>query len=132
MGFNWEEVHDIAEDMEHVGSDALFERMDEMLGHPDRDPHGSPIPGKDGTMIQNCYPRLLDIEEGQQVRLCALVNSTNEFLVFLNKKGIALGDVMKVEVKEPFDKSMHISYKGHKNIVLSGEVCDRLLVEKLD
>ncbi|MBN2813142.1 MAG: metal-dependent transcriptional regulator [Bacteroidales bacterium] len=129
MGFSWEEVHDIAEDMEHVSSDLLFDRMDEMLDHPDKDPHGSPIPGKDGKMMQNCYPRLSDLEIGQQARLCALVNSTNEFLVFLNKKGIALGDVMKVLVKEPFDKSMHISYKGHKNVTISGEVCDRLLVE---
>jgi DtxR family transcriptional regulator, Mn-dependent transcriptional regulator len=130
MRFSWEEVHDIAEDMEHINSDALFERMDEMLGYPDKDPHGSPIPGKDGVMVHNAYQKLSDFHVGDSVLLCALENCTHEFLVFLNKKEIALNMEIQIDSREPFDNSMVVSYHGHSQVALSKEICDRLLVEK--
>jgi DtxR family Mn-dependent transcriptional regulator len=131
MSFSWEEVHDIAEDMEHIGSEAFFDRMDEILGYPDSDPHGSPIPNKEGIMDLKSYFKLSDFNRGDVVRLCSLVNSTNEFLLFLNNKEIGLGTEIVIEFVEPFDRSMTLSYKGHKSVVISKGVCDRLLVEKV-
>ncbi len=131
MGFSWEAVHDIAEDMEHVGSEALFDRMDEMLGYPDSDPHGSPIPNKEGIIISKNYSKLSDFSKGNVVRLRSLVKSTNDFLVFLNKKKIKLGIEISIESVEPFDNSYTVSYPGHQSVMLSKEVCERLLVEKV-
>lgn len=131
MGFSWEAVHDIAEDMEHVGSEALFDRMDEMLGYPDSDPHGSPIPNKEGIMVSKNYSRLSDFSKGNVVRLCSLANSTSDFLVYLNKKNIKLGTEIRIISVEPFDRSYTVSYPGHPSVMLSREVCERLLVEKI-
>lgn len=131
MGFSWEAVHDIAEDMEHVGSEELFDRMDEMLGYPDRDPHGSPIPNKEGIMVLKNYSKLSDFSKGNVVRLCSLAKSTNDFLVYLNKKKIKLGIEIIIESVEPFDGSHTVSYPGHQLVMLSSEVCERLLVEKV-
>lgn len=131
MGFGWEEVHDIAEDMEHLNSVALFERMDEMLGYPTTDPHGSPIPDKSGNVAIKSYEKLSDIGEGVTVRLCALTNSSSDFLKFLTSRGLELGTKITVERLEPFDKSMTVSYKGHNEMMLSNDVCGRLLVESI-
>lgn len=129
MGFGWEEVHDIAEEMEHINSEELFERMDEMLGCPSVDPHGSPIPGKDGTFIMQAFKKLAEVRAGTRVRLCALANSSKDFLLYLNSKKLELGVEMDVLGIEPFDQSMTVSYGDHTLTMLSREVCERLLVE---
>ncbi len=131
MGLGWEEVHDIAEDLEHINSPAFFDRIDEMLDFPKTDPHGTPIPDKDGNLIKHNYKTLASIAEGNTVILRALKNETKDFLIFLNKKEIELGIKMKIESKEPFDKSMEISYKNLAKTILSKEVCEKLLVEKV-
>ncbi|MEM1322969.1 MAG: metal-dependent transcriptional regulator [Bacteroidota bacterium] len=129
MGFGWEEVHDIAEDMEHIASEKLFDRMDELLGYPTIDPHGSPIPDKEGKVASRSYLKLSDTKEGQRVRLCALADSSTELLLFLNNKQIKLGTEIDVLKVEPFDKSLLVNYEQHPSVMLSHEVCRRLLVE---
>jgi DtxR family Mn-dependent transcriptional regulator len=129
MGFGWEEVHDIAEEMEHIDSEALFERMDEMLGRPAVDPHGSPIPDQHGVILQPAYLKLSEVGEGEKVRLKALTRSTTEFLLLLNSKQIKLGTEISVLRIEPFDKSVTVAYDGFREVMLSHEVCKRLLVE---
>lgn len=131
MGFGWEEVHDIAEEMEHLKSGILFDRMDELLGFPTVDPHGSPIPDKSGKSTHRNYLNLSDVEEGKAVRLCALTNSTKELLLFLNKKKIRLGTEMAIQQVEAFDKSIVIDYDHFTSIGLSYEVCKCLLVEEI-
>jgi len=131
MGFGWEEVHDIAEEMEHIQSDKLFEKMDQLLGHPTVDPHGSPIPDKEGQIVEKEYLSLDTVEEGERVRFCALADSSIELLLLLNDKEIELGTEMKVLRKEPFDKSFLVSYNEHPSVMLSHEVCKNLLVEKV-
>ncbi len=129
LNFGWEEVHDIAEEMEHVHSEVLFERMDEMLGNPVSDPHGSPIPDKQGNVYPRHNSRLSEMKKGDKVKLCALLRSNRDFLVFLNDKKLELGTEITVTYVEPFDKSMTVSYSGQTEVTLSREVCDRLLVE---
>ena len=93
MGFGWEEVHEIAEEIEHINSAKLFERMDDILGYPTVDPHGSPIPDKNGQVALKEYQPLSGVPAGDKVRLCALTRSSSEFLVFLNQKELKLGTV---------------------------------------
>lgn len=128
MGFGWEEVHDIAEQMEHLQSPEFFERMDEIMGHPTIDPHGSPIPDKQGRVIAPEYSALADIPPGTTVELRALTHSSDDFLIFLNSKDLKLGTSIHVVHREPFDRSLTVSYDGVETI-FSHEVAKRLLVE---
>ncbi|MEO0469934.1 MAG: metal-dependent transcriptional regulator, partial [Bacteroidota bacterium] len=83
MGFGWEEVHEIAEQMEHIKSPAFFARMDEMLEYPTIDPHGSPIPDRDGNIEWKSYHKLCECKAGDEVFLAALTHSSTEFLHYL-------------------------------------------------
>ena len=132
MGFGWEEVHDIAEEIEHVRIEKFFDRMDELLGFPAMDPHGSPIPDKDGNIKPRDFFVLSDIEAGKMVRICALKESSQEFLLYLNRQQIKLGTVMEVLRIEEFDKSVQVQLKEQSNpLVLSLDVSSRLLVDVL-
>lgn len=130
MGFGWEMVHEIAEQIEHIKSPAFFERMDELLRYPTVDPHGSPIPDKHGKIHWKSYRKLSDCKPGQMVKLAALTNSSEEFLVFLNSKNLNLGVLLKIESVERFDGSMTVSYLKKYSEVLSSMVCEKLLVEE--
>ena len=131
MGFGWEEVHDIAEDMEHLKSEKLFDRMNELLGFPKVDPHGSPIPNKSGEIYEEIYINFSKIEVGNNVRLCALENSSKELLVYLNNKNIRLGTELYIKDIESFDNSVIVNYEGYKSVTLSFDVIKNFLVEKI-
>lgn len=128
MGFGWEEVHDIAEQVEHIQSPAFFEKMDALLGYPTIDPHGSPIPDRNGKMEWQQYNRLSDCKAGAAVRLVGVTNSADDFLRFLNSRELRLGLKLKIKSVEPFDGSMVVSYKGRAAESLSATVCEKLLV----
>ena len=132
MGFGWEEVHDIAEEMEHLNSEKLFDRMDEILGFPTTDPHGSPIPDKNGKIAKPNYLNLTKIKEGEKVKVSALTKSSKELLLFLNKKNIKLGTEIQILQIEDFDKSVEIKLNNTVETVLSFDVCQCLLVELID
>jgi DtxR family Mn-dependent transcriptional regulator len=131
MGFGWEEVHDIAEEIEHISSNLLFDRMDEILGFPTLDPHGSPIPDKNGTVLKVNYLKLTHIKEGQKVKLCGLENSSKDLLLYLNNKKIKLGSVLSVLHIEKFDASFEILLENNSTIILTFDVCKSLLVEEV-
>ena len=130
MGFGWEEVHEIAEEMEHITSEVLFDRMDELLGFPTVDPHGSPIPDKNGRLAKPNFNNLSEIPAGKKVKLRALENTSSDFLHFLNKKGIKLGIEIQVVEVENYDKSMSVII-DNKAVVLSENACGNLLVEQM-
>ena len=128
MGFGWEEVHDIAEQIEHIKAQPFFDRMDELLDFPKFDPHGSPIPDKDGNIpVQNLHI-LSAIDAGKSVTLKALSQSSEEFLLYLNSKKLSLETTLEVLEKEAFDGSVTVAYNGQQ-VTLSKQVSDRLLVE---
>ena len=131
MGFGWEEVHDIAEEIEHISSTLFFDRMDEILGFPTLDPHGSPIPDKKGKVVAVNYLNLAHIKEGQKVKLCGLENSSKDLLLYLNKKKIKLGSVLSVLHIEKFDNSFEVLLENNSTILLTFDVCMSLLVEKM-
>lgn len=129
MGFGWEAVHEIAEQVEHIQSNAFFEKMDELLSFPTIDPHGSPIPDKQGYIRLKNYRKLSDCKTGELVKLAAVIHSSLEFLTFLNTRQLRLGLKVKIKYIEPFDKTMLVEYDKRKSESLSHTVCERLLVE---
>lgn len=131
MGFGWEEVHEIAEQVEHINSPKFFERMDELLGFPRVDPHGSPIPDSKGQLAEYYYKTLASCDVGEKVKLVALTNSASDFLEFLNSRELRLGTNLEILAKETFDGSMVIRYENHVSEGLSAKICERLSVEKL-
>lgn len=127
MGFGWDEVHEIAEQVEHVKSQAFFDRMDELMGYPSQDPHGSPIPDKDGKIDIPNYKNLTECKPGSDVVVAALSESSKEFLEFLNSKDLLLGAQLRLLSVSDFDQSVVVTYNG-RNESLSSQVSRRLLV----
>jgi len=129
MGFGWEEVHIIAEQMEHLDSKKLFDRMDEMLEHPLYDPHGSPIPDKNGLIAIQKFHKLTHLTSSQKGRLSALTNSSEGLLHYLNQCQIELGVTLELIRIEPFDDSCIVSANGKPPITLSKKVAACLMVD---
>lgn len=130
MGFGWEEVHEIAEQVEHIQSPRFFEKMDEILDHPTIDPHGSPIPDADGKISWTKYEKLSECKQGAVVSFAAVTNSAVDFLRYLNDKGLKLGTKLTIKAIEPYDKSIMVSYTGHPSETLSNTVCEKMLMSE--
>ena len=108
LDFSWDEVHEIAEELEHIKSKSLIDKLDQFLGFPSFDPHGDPIPNKNGE-IKNIAKLLLSDAEIDQFYQCVGVkDSSSAFLQYLDKQNIALGTVIKVKHKEQFDETLTI------------------------
>lgn len=131
MGFGWEQVHEIAELIEHLHSPLFFEKMDEMLGYPTIDPHGSPIPDKTGKIEWVHYEKLSACKPGETLKLAAVIETTDKFLKFLNSRELQLGLKIKIKSVEAFDGSMVVTYNKRTAETLSHTVCERLLVERI-
>lgn len=129
MGFGWEEVHPIAEQMEHIKSSRFFEKMDEILNYPQFDPHGSPIPDVEGNITSTAHLTLNKIPKNQKVQFVAVADSSESFLKFLNKKNILLGSFLEVISIEPFDKSIVIKLEDGRLEELSAVASEKMLVE---
>ena len=128
MGFGWENVHEIAEQLEHIHSDIFFDKMDEILNYPKMDPHGEPIPDKDGNILQPDHKKLSKCKENETVELASVATSSEEFLNFLNKRDLSLGTKLKILQIEGYDQSMLVAYNGREEN-FSKTVCERLLVK---
>ena len=130
MGFGWDEVHDIAEQVEHVKAPAFFDRMDELVGFPTVDPHGSPIPDAHGNVLEIDCVKLSECAVGEKVSLVGLSQSSKSLLSFLDNHGIALGHTFGILAVEPFDGSMPVVHEDATDQTFSLKVCARLLVKK--
>jgi DtxR family Mn-dependent transcriptional regulator len=128
LGFSWDEVHDIAEELEHIKSEKLTNKLDAFLGFPNTDPHGDPIPDQKGE-IRNINKSLLSEVAHQKLFLCVGVkDSSVEFLQYLNKQKITLGSHIKVLEKESFDNSIVIELDG-KELTISNKIATNLYVQ---
>lgn len=128
MNFGWENVHEIAEQLEHIHSETFFDKMDEILNYPKYDPHGEPIPDKDGNIIAQDLKKLSECEVNQKVIFSAVTITDDDFLTFLNIKNLELGKEIEVLEIEKFDKSMTVNIDA-KPTVLSKIVCEKILVK---
>lgn len=129
MGFGWADVHAIAEQIEHIQSEAFFQKMDEQLGFPTVDPHGSPIPDSEGNFVPNSYLPLTSCEPGDMVQFMAVQSSSEDLLRFLSSKQLSLGTKMDVLAIEKFDHSVSIRYGKQETLTLSCLVAQNLLVK---
>ena len=130
LQFNWDEVHDIAEQLEHVKSDALINKLDAFLKFPKLDPHGDPIPDAEGRTIMNKTMSIEEMKIGSAGIFVGVRDSSASFLQYLNKKNLALGDKIKVIDIEPFDSSYHIETKTHR-LVITNEVAKNLCLKNV-
>lgn len=129
LGFKWDEVHDIAEQLEHVSSDKLVERLDEYLDHPSFDPHGDPIPDKDGRVKQRRTLPLTSCAIGDRVRVVAVNEPSDALLHLLDRKGIGIGMLLDITARQAFDGSLELRAKNGPTYNLSAQVAEHLHVE---
>ena len=128
MGFGWEEVHAIAEQIEHVESPAFFARMDELLGFPTVDPHGSPIPSASGEVQQPDLRSVADCRIGERVTVAGLGHSSQEFLHYLNERDISLSTTLEILGRSAFDGSTQVRIEAKGAHTLSAIASRGLLV----
>lgn len=129
LDFSWDEVHEIAEELEHIESEKLIERLDAFLGFPEIDPHGDPIPSKEGFFERASKTLLCELNENEKGTCIAVKNTSKDFLLYLNKVSIALGDEITVLSKEKFDSSMTILV-NNQSVALSAMVCRNIYIQK--
>lgn len=130
LDFSWDEVHDIAEQLEHIKSEQLINKLDDFLGNPTEDPHGDPIPDAQGRIIKVEKQLLSELNESQ-VGICVGVKDTSsEFLQYLDKQGIALGSKIECLSKESFDLSLKIKV-NEKELTISNKIASNLFVKLL-
>ena len=128
LGFNWDEVHEVAEEMEHLQSPLLMRRLDEFLGFPQHDPHGDPIPTEDGAVRRPQNRLLADLVPGDYGTVVAVRNTSAPFLQYLDKAGLGLGTRIEVLDKASFDNSLEIKINEDKKTLVSAEVSRNLFV----
>ena len=128
LGFAWDEVHEIAEELEHIKSEVLINKLDFFLGFPEYDPHGDPIPNEDGV-IKKINKMLLSEAKIDQLYVCVGVkDSSSEFLKYLDKQKIALGTKIKVLEKEAFDNTLTVELNGQK-ISISHKIAVNIFIQ---
>jgi DtxR family Mn-dependent transcriptional regulator len=130
LDFHWDEVHEIAEQLEHIKSPLLTQKLDEFLGFPRIDPHGDPIPDEEGNL--NVLPKipLIQMELNQSVMITGVNNSESGFLKHLDKLKISLGTKIKIIEKNEFDGSLEIAIADGKSAFISDQVAKNLLVSE--
>ena len=127
LNFKWDEVHDVAEELEHIKSTALIERLDEFLGFPKSDPHGDPIPDKNGRFAKTQFTKLIDLKIGDNGTITGVSQHSSAFLKHLEKLGLTLGKQIEVNDVTDFDGSVEILIAG-KQINISREVAKHILI----
>lgn len=128
LGFSWDEVHEVAEELEHIQSEKLINQLDQFLCFPRFDPHGDPIPNAQGEVVLVDKYLLSESEVGKLITCIGVKDSSVEFLQYLNKQQIALGSRMKVLDKEVFDGTLKVEI-DNRVIVMSDKIANNLFVK---
>lgn len=131
LQFGWDEVHEIAEDLEHINSKLLVERLDAFLNFPKFDPHGDPIPDVNGRMQVNKQINLIDLAPHQAAEVSAVGSQSSELLDLLSHKNIGIGTRLKVIKKFTFDHSIEIKIEDTPPFSISQQLAQSLFVKPL-
>jgi DtxR family Mn-dependent transcriptional regulator len=129
MGYRWDEVHEEAEQLEHVVSERLIERMHEMLGHPDVDPHGDPIPDADGVIKPQQVETLLTCPLHTTVTVTRVIDQDKAFLRFIESRNLKPGEAIEVEERDAASDSVRVRGKGDERITIGMRAASKLLVQ---
>lgn len=128
LGFSWDEVHDIAEQLEHIQSKTLTNRLDAFLEYPSHDPHGHPIPNTNGKIVASESIILAELKVDEEGIVVGVKDASDSFLKYLNKINITIGDTIKIVEIEPFDNSVTID-NNTQQITISGNVAKNLYIK---
>jgi DtxR family Mn-dependent transcriptional regulator len=129
MGFSWDEVHDDAEQLEHVVSDRLIDRIDEMLGRPEVDPHGDPIPDPQGTVKPQNVQSLMTCPLNTPVTVTRVVDQDRMFLRFIESHNLKPGESIEVEARDAASDSVRVKGKDDQRITIGTRAASKLLVQ---
>lgn len=128
LAFGWDEVHDMAEQLEHIQSEDLINRLDRYLGHPKADPHGDPIPNEKGVFAKSKATLLSTLNTGTSCVFSGVTDHSATFLSYLDKVKLSLGDTIKIIEIEEYDKSFILGLEGRKSITISSKIANSILV----
>jgi DtxR family Mn-dependent transcriptional regulator len=128
LNFSWDEVHEVAEELEHIRSTKLIEKLDEYLGFPRFDPHGDPIPNASGEVSPASNITLAQSKPGDKLKLVAVKDTSSAFLQHLERYDLYIGVPMEVKELLPFDKSIIVKINNGKLATLSEKITLSLLV----
>ena len=129
LGYSWDEIHEMAEQLEHIQHDDLADRLDKFLGYPAYDPHGDPIPKSNGQMPNSFKTLLSQIEIGKTCRVAAVKDTSTIFLQYLLQLSVSIGTKIKVIDKVAFDGSMIIQIGKDNKTTVSNKFAESLLVD---
>ncbi len=128
LQFGWEEVHEVAEELEHISSKKLIDRLDEFLGFPKSDPHGDPIPDANGRLPVKKQINLLEWKLNFPGVVSNISDQSSEMLELLSHKGISLGTRLEVKKRFSFDNSLELKLKSQPAITISENVAKNIFV----
>jgi DtxR family Mn-dependent transcriptional regulator len=128
LNFGWEEVHEMAEELEHITSKKLVDRLDEFLGFPKADPHGDPIPDTHGKVSQKKQVSLIDMKLNSTAIVSNISDQSPQMLDLLRHKGLGLGTRVEIKKRFAFDDSVELKVKNHPAITISGSVAKNVFV----
>ncbi|WP_343701583.1 metal-dependent transcriptional regulator [Chitinophaga sp.] len=131
LSFSWDEVHEIAEELEHVGSEKLVNRLSDFLGNPTTDPHGDPIPDAQGKISKSKQLVSLDKATTRRLEVSGVSDQSSALLEFLHAKGIKLGTQIDVIERYEFDNSVEIKIKNQPAFTISEQVSKTIMVKPL-
>ena len=130
LHFNWGEVHEIAEQLEHIESDELTSRLDNFLNFPTKDPHGDPIPDSDGKIRTKKSILLVNAKLDKNYKIASVKDNSSAFLQFLDKHSITIDSTLDVLEKFEFDESITVKINNKQLLTLSKKVCANVYVNK--
>jgi DtxR family Mn-dependent transcriptional regulator len=128
LRFGWEEVHDMAEELEHITSKKLVDRLDEFLDFPKTDPHGDPIPDTNGKISLKKQVSLIDLRMNISGTVSNITDQSAEMLELLRHKGLSLGTKVEVKKRFSFDNSIELKVKNQPAITISESVAKNVFV----
>ena len=131
LNFKWDEVHDLAEDLEHIKSEKLTDQLDAFLEFPKYDPHGDPIPDKDGNIHQHKDITLADLAIKQKGIVVGVKEHSKSYLNYLENTNLVLGAEILVNEIVEFDQSMQISVNKTESVNISNQASKNLIIKKL-
>jgi DtxR family Mn-dependent transcriptional regulator len=131
LDFDWSEVHEEAEILEHVISEKLLQRIDDYLGNPKVDPHGDPIPSADGSLEKRDLVNLSKCEESQKIRIARILDQGADFLHYIDKQGITPGIMVSISHKDLNADAITLELTSGKSVTLGISAASKLAVEKI-
>jgi DtxR family Mn-dependent transcriptional regulator len=131
LGMSWDEVHEEAEQLEHVVSDRLIERIDRMLGRPTHDPHGDPIPTAEGTIHAGQHDSLLSCPTDTPLRVTRVADQDPAFLRFIESNGLKPGQAIAVESRDSAADSVRLRLAGGARLTIGARAASKVLVERM-